>query len=229
MVLRKVKVDPASRSRLGEPVLAELRAIMFAVDCQSCGRPFGRFGTPVLAVDSAERLARASVHHRRCRTTPWRGLSEPPSPDTPHLSWRAAVALYPDGMPVFLVNPSLEAAMLIRRPDIGGWQVAELDMFVHLGFSLDSSKEFTVLPGLVADVTPAQVTVKANTNLPGIGFSWNCTVPGEQSMIAARVRTLGYLLVGVSKRLDFTALGTTNHLMDLMERQQVALAMAELR
>jgi hypothetical protein len=225
MVLRKVTVDPVIRSHFGDSVLADLRASMWAKDCQTCGRPFGRFDTPALAVQSTPLMARAMVHHKRCRPAPWQELSGEIPVHTPHLSWRAGSPLYPESTPIFLANPSLESAVLVRQPD--GWRVAELDMWVELGFAVDWTQQFTVLPGLTATITPSAITVAAQTSLPGVGFTWNCALT-QPSQVAAQVTEQGWIMVGVTRRLDFDALETSTQLMELLEQGHVALAMAEL-
>jgi hypothetical protein len=225
MVLRKARIDPVVRSRLGEPLVAELHKVLSAVDCQQCGRPFGRFRKPVVGVDSSEQIARAAVYHKRCRPSPWRQLLEDPPKETPHLSWRAAVPLYSNSSPMFLVNPSIEAATLV---DQGGWRFAGLAVYEALGFSLDGTKQFTPLPGLRASLMPGRIAVSGQTSLPGVGFAWSCALGGGPSLIAETVKEQGHLMVGVSQRLDFTAMMTSDHVMDLLERQQIAWAMAVL-
>ncbi|TDD79220.1 hypothetical protein E1293_24015 [Actinomadura darangshiensis] len=67
----KFRIDPETQKRLGSQVLADLRANLWPVDCQTCGRPLGRWGKPSLEVRAQDGIATASLHHQRCRPPAW--------------------------------------------------------------------------------------------------------------------------------------------------------------
>lgn len=70
MSVPKVICDRKTRDKLGEDGLAEVRSRLYAVDCQTCGRPLGT-DVPALVVNDADEWAQADLHHRGCRAAEW--------------------------------------------------------------------------------------------------------------------------------------------------------------
>lgn len=52
MAVSKLLTDSTTENRLGPELLAELRANLWAVDCQTCGGRFGRWEKPALIVQA---------------------------------------------------------------------------------------------------------------------------------------------------------------------------------
>lgn len=96
--------------------LAKVRAQLYAVDCQTCGRPLGT-DAPALVVNAMGEWAMAGLHHRGCRAAEWNdgAVIESSAGDT--ITWSAESALFPvptaasgerASCAVLIVNPSLE-------------------------------------------------------------------------------------------------------------------------
>lgn len=114
---REGRVDRVSETSLGPGTLAELSRTLRPVDCQTCGRAFGRRDAVALAVDAMDDLASVSLHHRGCRPPGWRELETPDQyRPPPHQTWRARLlkvtAPGRDEL-VFLVNPSCECGVFL--------------------------------------------------------------------------------------------------------------------
>ena len=228
MAEQKVEVDPVVRSRLGERTLADLRRNLWAIDCQSCGRAFGRFRTPVLGVRDHGDTATVALHHRRCLPSPWVDAPEVSLAGEPMLSWRASVALLPGDRLLFLVNPSCESAMLL--PDGDGWRVGTLELFMRLGLvtdPLDRSEEALLVPGLNAALHPDRLSVhlRAPAGLPS--YSWHC-LTNPLSPVMPHLQSRDRLLVGVTTALRVGSGIRDYELLTAMADQQIAFGMAEL-
>jgi hypothetical protein len=223
-----MRIDPVTRERLGPRALDELDVNLRPVDCQTCGRSLGRWGKPALEVRSEDGLAAAALHHQRCRPPAWveDGLQTTGLQITggPHLTWRAGCLRLPPGdVPLFLVNPSYEYALL---RDDGGWRVANLEPFARLGFGLQfPSRPLPPLPSLSASIDGDRVSVDVRHD-GAVMHAWH-DVPVEHD-IARVTHRWGSLLVGVTTLLDVSRPVMVEGLMDLMAVGGVALAQAPL-
>ncbi|MEO3826824.1 hypothetical protein [Actinomadura sp. B10D3] len=228
MATPRMRIDPVTRERLGPRALAELDVNLRPVDCQTCGRPLGRWGKPALEVRSEDVFAAASLHHPRCRQPGWveDGLqvAELQVSGRPHVTWRAGCFRLPPGeLPLFLVNPSYEYALL---RDDGGWRVANLEPFVRLGFELEfPSRPLPPLPALSASIDGDRVSVDVRHE-GAVMHAWR-DVPIEHE-IARVTHDWGSLMVGVTTLFDVSRAFLVERLMDLMAVGGVALAQAPL-
>lgn len=192
MTLTKVGIDPVIRSRIGEQTLAAISRNLWAIDCQTCGRPFGRFRTPALGVRDYGDAALVLLHHRNCLRAPWEEVAGTRPTGSRTLSWKAGAGFLPEGVLLFLVNPSCESAMI--HPEGNGWRIGNLDGFEQLGLITDlSAAAFHVppVPGLTATLQPGLLSVNLETPPGSPSFSWYCAAD-------ARFGTVASLLVGVT-------------------------------
>ncbi|MCP9953147.1 hypothetical protein [Actinomadura madurae] len=228
MATPRMRIDPATRERLGPGALAELAVNLRAVDCQTCGQPLGRWGKPALEVRSEDDFAAAALHHPRCRQPGWveDGLqvTELQASGRPHVTWRAGCFRLPPGeLPLFLVNPSYEYALL-RNAD--GWRVANLEPFVRLGFEMVfPSSPLPPLPALSASIDGDRVSVDVQHG-GAVLHAWR-DVPIEHD-VARVTHNWGSLMIGVTTLVDVSRPFLVERLMDLIAVGGVAIAQAPL-
>jgi hypothetical protein len=129
--------DQKTRDKLGEAGLAEVTAILWAQDCQTCGHALGG-EPPALCVDELRGYATAGLHHRRCRPPGWNDSSLIITSSGEVLSWQACALLLPGvpgaqpgPRPALLVNPGLEQVTL--KPAGGAWRPGYEAPFEALG------------------------------------------------------------------------------------------------
>ena len=204
-MLRKVKVDPITRDRLGKATLAEVRARLLAIDCQTCGRPFDA-ATPGLVVHRDGDRITATLHHQHCGEPRWVDQPAPPAAGPPTLTWRATMLL-PEhaGPPVFLVNPSCESTEL--RWTGTGWWPAELDGFVATGLTDDAAYvPAEELEELTATLEQGQVRVDLTTE--DRTFAWSSKASPE---VMELLDERGELLVAVTQLRDPAVAGDLPH------------------
>ena len=67
MALAEVLVDTTTQEKLGNDGLEEVCGCLWAVDCQTCGKPLGA-EPPALWIDDGGEYIEASLHHARCRS-----------------------------------------------------------------------------------------------------------------------------------------------------------------
>lgn len=229
MAQQKMAVDPVILSRLGKQTVAELQRNLWAIDCQTCGSPFKRFSSPVLGVRDHGDVASAMLHHRRCLQIPWENATEVRLTGVPTLSWRASVSLLSEDVPLFLVNPSCESALIRHSGD--GWRVANLDLFERYGFvtelSTDPSHELTPLPGLTATLYPDRLSVDLDTQLGLPAYSWHCEAHSADAFVPA-LHALGRLLVGVTTVMRPGTGLTGDELYAAMSNRQIAHGVATM-
>jgi hypothetical protein len=168
-VLTVALCDQKTRDKLGKDGLAEVRARLWARDCQTCGRPLGK-ETPSLCIDDAGDWAAASLHHPDCRTAIWNDSTVLSAPGNPHLSWTSVSFTFParrggeaDPRPSVLVNPGLE--MIFLEPRRGTWRTVYAAPFLSVGL-VQLGRELRIddpLPGASAWLANdlISVTVKA--------------------------------------------------------------------
>ncbi|MCI3928451.1 hypothetical protein [Streptomyces sp. AN091965] len=215
-----------TKGSLGPAVIAELKAQLWPVDCQSCGRPLGRWTAAALEVAAQDAVAAAALHHPRCRRPGWQDRPIGTSTERPLLSWRAGCTLLPPGgVPTFLVNPSYECALLRRTRD-GGWRVATLDPFVSLGLALDfPSRRPPAVPALSAAIDGDRISVDVRHD-GGVVHAWHDVPIGAD--VAAAVRESGEVLVAVTTLLDVGRPFPLDALLTLLGGRRVALGPARL-
>ncbi|WP_037824322.1 hypothetical protein [Streptomyces sp. NRRL B-1347] len=215
-----------TKGRLGPRVIADLKAGLWPVDCQSCGEPLGRWTAAALEVAADDGFAAASLHHPRCRRPGWQDRPSAAAAEQPLLSWRAGcVLLPPGGVPTFLVNPSYECALLRRAAD-SGWRVATLDPFVLLGLVLDfPSRRPPVVPALSAALDGDRISVDVRYD-GAVLHAWH-DVPIDAE-IADAVRESGDVLVAVTTLLDVSKPFPLDVLLTLVGARRVALGPARL-
>ncbi|MCI3900381.1 hypothetical protein [Streptomyces spectabilis] len=217
-----------TKGRLGPRVIADLKAGLWPVDCQSCGRPLGRWPAAALEVvaEEGDGFAVASLHHPRCRRPAWQDGQPGASVERPLLSWRAGCTLLPpSGLPTFLVNPSYECALL-RRADDTGWRVATLEPFVALGLALDfPSRRPPVVPALSAALDGDRISVDVRHE-GGVLHAWHDVPIGAD--VADAVRASGDVLVAVTTLLDVSKPFPLDVLLALLGARRVALGPARL-
>jgi hypothetical protein len=237
-VLKKVETDQVTRSRLGGQALADVRALLWAIDCQTCGQPFPRWSTPALNVYADERIANASLHHRRCQAPGWRAWPEGDSgtgdlAHLAHLTWRAAsftmdmAAGMPEfRVPMFLVNPSLEETLLVNLPGLG-WQTAPLLPFEQRGLTteVEAIKKTAVDAEAVFDGDRVSVHIAGHGVRPAL--SWGPVPVGPTTRAIAE--QWGSLWLGVCGLVDPHAVVTRNRMLVLLGNHKIALTTAAVR
>ncbi|MDT0269774.1 hypothetical protein RM844_26160 [Streptomyces sp. DSM 44915] len=227
----RLRVDPATRARLGPGTLAELRRALRPVDCQTCGRRFSRWDAAALAVEAADQDAVASLHHRGCRSPSWRELQTPDRfTRLPHQTWRARLlwtAAHGHDDLTFLVNPSYETARLTC--DGGRWRVATLDLFAHRGLGRGLLDGVSPLPSLSAvvdtdrlavDVVSLDGTVLERWDIGGSAF------PQEAARVLAGK---DWLTIAVTTAIDVGEQARHNPMRLLLDTRQVRLGAAAVR
>ncbi|QDQ09722.1 hypothetical protein [Streptomyces spectabilis] len=226
MAVSRLRTDAVTKGRLGPRVIDDLKAGLWPVDCQSCGRPLGRWTAAALEVAADDDFATASLHHPRCRRPAWQDGPPGASGERPLLSWRAGCTLLPpSGLPIFLVNPSYECALL-RRADDTGWRVATLEPFVRLGLALDfPSRRPPVVPALSAALDGDRISVDVRHD-GGVLHAWHDVPIGAD--VADAVRASGEVLVAVTTLLDVSRPLALDALLALFGARGVALGPARL-
>ncbi|MEO3743070.1 hypothetical protein [Plantactinospora sp. B5E13] len=221
----KIMVDPAIVAALGPDELATLKANLWPLDCQTCGRRFRRWDTPALVVQAEGDLADASLHHRRCHASGWFDRPIVPLTERPHLTWRAGTCVLPSsGLPMFLVNPSYEAARLRQMAD--GWRLWTLEHFVDLGFSLETAPEpADPIPTLVAELDRDRISVEVRTD-GVVGHAWR-ELPISPATFH-RISASYQVMVGVTTFEDVHRPLTEEQITGLLRHRRMALASARI-
>ncbi|KOG07673.1 hypothetical protein [Streptomyces viridochromogenes] len=224
MAVSRLLTDSTTRARLGPELLAELRANLWAVDCQTCGRGFGRWERPALTVQATADTADASLHHRGCRSPQW--LESPTSDrrvftDFPHATWRAKLVLLTGSTLVFLVNPSYEVAQL--RRDSGRWRLATLDRFAAYGMGTDLFDGVIAQPSLSVVVDEDRMSVHI-TDKGAVVHSWHVSPlsPGIREAVDAKE----WLTVGLTTSLDLHRRMPRNPMAKLIKARRMRLGAA---
>ncbi|QUH02014.1 hypothetical protein HUO13_15475 [Saccharopolyspora erythraea] len=224
MAVSRLLIDPSTQTRLGAEVLAELRANLWPVDCQTCGRPFGRWEKPALAVQEVANIADVSLHHRGCRKPRW--LEYSPATEAefsafPHVTWRAnPFLLRITNALVVLINPYLEYASL--RRDDARWRVATLDRFAAVGMGTDRFDAVIARPALSLVVDEDRVSAHI-TDGAGKAHGWHFPIspPAREVLDAKEWHT-----IGVTTALDLRKRLRKNPLRALIAARQVLLGAA---
>lgn len=188
---------------LGNETLGKLQACLVPVDCLTCGEEITDTDRLNLAIDDLTVGLCASLHHQECRPSAWVRHSPAEAENFNfNLTWRARVLEWEAaGVPVLLVNPSCEAAILLRtgmshRP----WRIATLDRFADAGFTSAArqASSFGTVQGLDSHLEPTRLTVTGASG-PLKGTSWHAAV-SEAGFSQAHAR--GHVLAGVTAALD---------------------------
>ena len=216
--VRGLRTDAVTRARLGPVLLTELRANLWAVDCQTCDRRLG-LRRPSLTVADDGGIAEVALHHRRCQAPRWVRSARLPRFGV-HQSWRTGGFVAPArDLAVVLVNPACEVATLAATGT--GWRLATLDAYVAAGMTLEWPGPPAPLPGLTGTFDGRALTV----HLDPLDRWTTGTMPADT---AAELRDRDAVLVGVTTATDVTTGGTPALLESLVGRRQVALAWASL-
>lgn len=207
----KIICDRKTRDILGEDGLAEVRAQLYAVDCQTCGRPLGT-GAPALVVNEADEWAMAELHHRGCRAAEWNDGTVIGGSAGATITWRAESALFPvptasgerASCAALIVNPSLEVLWLYAGA--AGWRPGYHAVFSAVG--LAPSGPVLVLrdriaPGVTARIGDAEIAAVLRQPAPQDEY---LAAAAPQTVAAARAH--GFLLV-VTHALNPSDLAST--------------------
>ncbi|KAB2340606.1 hypothetical protein [Actinomadura rudentiformis] len=203
------QTDRRTRWRLRK-VHAGLNEQLRPVDCQTCGRPLS--GEPALVVYSlGGDRAEATLHHPECHQAGWYDEMAEPYALQGHLTWRASTFTLPAALgaavgapavdlPVFLVNPSYEAALLCR--DKGGWRLCTLRTYAELGLSLEMLPSLDEPnPILSAHIDGDRITVTMQS--PGDRVRQWSNIPLAPS-VADLVRQRESIVVAVTTLVDMS-------------------------
>jgi hypothetical protein len=225
MTVSELLTDTVTRAELGPGLLTELGAVLRAVDCQTCGRRFGRREKPALVVQAVAGAADASLHHSGCRAPRWYEYEDVEAREFtafPHVTWRVKLMLLPTGSTlVFLVNPYYELATL--RVADGQWRLATLDTFVRYGMGTDPLDGTLVQPALSVVVDEDRISVQI-TDKGAVAHRWHLS-PLPRN-IREVVDTKEWLTVGVTTSLDLGKRIRGNPLPELVSARQVLLGAA---
>lgn len=223
--MSKLLTDSTTETMLGPQVLAELRATLQPVDCQTCGRPFGRREKPALVVQAVGDFADASLHHRHCRPPRWRDHPPTDAPEIrgfPHVTWRATLAMLSGGVLAFLVNPSYEYATL--RRDGGRWRLATLDPFAAVGMGTNLLDAVISVPSLSFVVDESRVSAYVSGDVAGLGKGWHVSPLSQNARDLLDMKE--WITIGVTTALDLRKPLHGNPLPALMAAGQVRLGAA---
>jgi hypothetical protein len=208
----KIICDRKTRDKLDEDGLAEVRAQLYAVDCQTCGRPLGT-GAPALVVNEMDRWAVAELHHRGCRAPEWNDGAVIGSAGAT-ITWCAESALFPvpttsgvrASCAMLIVNPSLEVLWLY--PEARGWRPGYHAVFSDAGVALSPGPVLVlrdnVAPGVTARIGDAEIAAVLSQPAPEDEYS---AAAAPETVAAARAH--GFLLV-VTHALDPSDLGSAS-------------------
>lgn len=227
MAVSRLLADSTTTSRLGREVVSELGGSLRPVDCQTCGRPFGRWERPALTVQAAADTADASLHHRGCRPPQW--LEYSPGAEReftafPHVTWQAKLILLPTGNTlVFLVNPYYEFAML--RRDNGRWRVSTLDQFAAHGMGTHLFDGVIAQPPLSVLVDEDQISARI-TDDGSVVHGWR--VSPLSADIREVVDAKEWLTIAVTTSLDTRRRLSGNPLPKLINARRVRLGAARI-
>lgn len=224
MTVKNVLTDDKTRTKL-DGALEEVTAHLWALDCQTCGRPLGA-AAPALAVEDLGSSASAVLHHPGCRKPGWNDEGAVLSTSRPLLTYLTNAFLIPvtrDGgatrqlQPTVLVNPSMELVTL--RPSQQGWAVGTVELYRQLGL-VPMGEELRVddpVEGAAARLTATELRL----DLPGpIGGPWTVTV---NDTFAGEVRKQRGVMLGVTTALHPGQVRTLAELAAPMQQGQVAM------
>jgi hypothetical protein len=227
MPVARLRVDPGVKGNLGAEALASLRRELRAVDCQTCGRAFGRWEAAALTVEAVGDDAVASLHHPKCAPPGWRDVETTDRlRQLPHQTWRAALltlAAHGHDDLMFLVNPAYEVARLTR--EAGRWQVSTMELFAHCGLGLERLDGVIPLPALSALVDTDRLTVDVSL-LGTVVERWDLSGPSFPPQAAAVLATKDWLTILVTMALDAGETIRHNPVPSLLKSKQVRLGAA---
>jgi hypothetical protein len=201
----KIICDRKTRDKLGEDGLAEVRAQLYAVDCQTCGRPLGT-GAPALVVNATDEWAMAGLHHRGCRAAEWNDGTVIGGSAGDTITWSAGSVLFPvptasggrTRCAMLIVNPSLEVLWLY--PGAAGWRPGYHAFFSAAGLAPSSGPVLVlrerIAPEVTARVGDAEIAAMLRQPAPQDEYS---AAAAPETVAAARAH--GFLLV-VTHALD---------------------------
>jgi hypothetical protein len=194
----------------GDEAAAELMASLWAVDCQSCGRPLGR-KPPALAVDDLTVFGWASLHHPRCRPPGWNSGSV--IAQQAGVTHRSRLVMMPTQkhrwsaqpdrmMPMMVVNPGMESVVI--RQDRGRWRPQLHLMFADAGMVPPGPKLRTGRPirGAAAELTAATARVTVRTLPDGVYESDLDAEVGPPDQFRAQITSQGGIMLAVSHFVD---------------------------
>lgn len=211
MSVPKIICDRKTRDKLGEDGLTEVRAQLYAVDCQTCGRPLGT-GAPALVVNAMDDWAMAGLHHRGCRSAEWNDGAAIESSAGATITWSAESALFPvptasgerASCAMLIVNPSLEVLFLYSGT--AGWRPGYHAAFSSAGLAPSSGPALVlrdrIARGVNARIRDAEIAVVLEQPAPVSEYS---AAAAPETVAAARAH--GFLFV-VTHALDPSGLGS---------------------
>jgi hypothetical protein len=196
----------------GDEAAAELMASLWAVDCQSCGRPLGA-KPPALAVDDLAVFGWASLHHPRCRPPGWNSGSVIAHPTAAGVTHRSRLVMMPTQkyrwsaqpdrmMPMMVVNPGMESVTL--RQDRGRWRPQLHQMFADAGMVPPGPKLRIGRPirGVAAELTATTARVTVRTLPDGVYESDLDAEIGSPDQFRRQITSQGGIMLAVSHFLD---------------------------
>jgi hypothetical protein len=200
-LLAEMLCDQKTRDTLGEEGLAAVAASLWAVDCQTCGRPLGT-DPPALCIDDSVEYAIAAVHHPGCREPGWDDSSVIAIAGGANLSWTTRSLLLPgttrgkaEPWPVVLLNPGLE--MIFLEPQRDSWRPGYHRQFTSLGMVPPGRKLrlYRPLQGATAWLANDFISVTVGET----ETIYEATAPRE---VVARAKELRLVLFMVTHALD---------------------------
>jgi hypothetical protein len=143
-MLSEVSVHNEISRRLGDEGLSRVCSNLWAVDCQTCGRPLGGKAPALCVDDLSDTAAIATLHHQACRPSSWG--SEPSVGQETQMTYLTHCILLPDeyfggtsdsagrlgcARPTFVLNTWAEG-VAIERDGTDRWQIVTYT-YRHLG------------------------------------------------------------------------------------------------
>ena len=202
MAASRVVVGDDIQEELDEVGLAQVKASLYPVDCQTCGLPIGST-QPVLHVDDSGGYAVAALHHSGCKASEWNRADSTGALiirgafSQTYLTWTYLALLLPANtgyLPMLLVNPGLEGIHLGRNPS-GQWRVQMETQYRDAGLT-QQLRLGEPIEGATARIANGHVFVKMRT---GPHQTYDCALSDQ---VEAEMWKLGGLIFAVTHAVN---------------------------
>ena len=206
MAVDRMLISPAVRDKLGDRGVTEVGSWLWAVDCQTCGRPLGS-RPPALCVDDMIAFAAASLHHEECRAPQWGQGPFTGLGGSDRVTHRSRLIMLPTGgegssraIPVMVVNPTMELVMLGQAD--GRWRPQYHATFTAAAMVPPGPQLhiYRPLPGTSARLTRTAVTVTMPP--PAATDHYECGLGQGDEPIHRAIAGEGGVLLAVTHAVD---------------------------
>lgn len=205
MTVGEVLISREIKDHLGDSGVTEVTGWLWAVDCQTCGRPLDS-DPPALCVDDMVAFAAASLHHEECRPPEWGQGPFVGLGNADHVTHRTRLVMLPvsgenspAAIPVMLVNPSMELVILAQVD--GRWHPQFNAAFTGVGMVPPGPqlRLYHPLPDAAAKLTRTGVTAGMPPASPT--GSYECNI-AEGEPFRGAIADEGGLLLAITHAVD---------------------------